>query len=83
MQCSSAATVLQGESLHHAGAQQQPSGWGPREMQPAVPENLPKMTGEERPWAPLGSLGIAWCQRAARHRAVLRTKGGWVDGWRG
>ena len=48
-----------------------------------VSQNLPKTMGKERPWAPLGCRGIAWCQPVAQHRAALRTKGGWIDGQRG
>lgn len=75
-----AATVLQGESLPCVEAQQRPLGWGPREIQAT---ESPKTMGKERPWAPLGCWGVAWCQPSARHRAVLRTKGGRVAGWRG
>lgn len=54
LQHPSAAAVLQGESLPRAGAQQRPSGWGPREMQPAAsPKTFPKGwegRGPGRPW---------------------------------
>lgn len=61
------------QSLPRAGAQQRPLGWGPREMQPSASPQTPCPTGKERPWAPFGCPGSAWCQQAAAPGVGLRS----------